>query len=145
MFYCFGEADSKYKGNDFAAHEANERKVIEVLKRDYGITHVNARSDACKGQYCCLKNIANIAHKHSTADIIMSLTNTEPACGKCQCDSASRVATRIKDNAIKDGKWVPNGTALFKECYGATPSKAAFYAEYESQRNGYKLGIEKGE
>jgi hypothetical protein len=31
IFYYFGEADSKYKNNDVAAHEANEKHLLEIL------------------------------------------------------------------------------------------------------------------
>jgi hypothetical protein len=146
VFYFFGEAASKYKSNDAAAHIANQKHVLEILMRDYGITEYRELTDGCKGQFVCKANLCNVAEMDSNNfGIDMEAFVCEPACGKSQCDGANNEATRIIQKAVKDGDYVPRGFEGWLKCRGKQPKQAKLYKQWEVEEDAYNLKNKKGQ
>jgi hypothetical protein len=144
IFYYFGEADSKYKNNDVAAHEANELHMLNILKRDYGITDYVQQTDGCKAQFVNRQYAENVAAMFRKMGITMCAIVCEPACGKSQCDGASKRVTRLIQAGVKDGDYIPKGLEGWKKCRGVQPKKASLYKQWEDEEDCYNLEHVKG-
>ena len=145
VFYYFGEAASKWKSNDARAHEANQKHLLRILKEEYRITSYHEVTDGCKAQYVCKYNMSTVAGMQDANGINMTLGVCEPACGKSSCDSASKEASRIINNAVKDGDYVPRGYDGWLTCRGSQPKKAALYKQWEIDEDAYSLKNIKGQ
>jgi hypothetical protein len=148
VFYCFGEADSKYKGNDVAVHEANEKHCIKILIRDWNVDGGLIQTDGCGSQYNNRRNMYNISTmKKNTGLKSYSAIICEPGCGKSQCDGASKRVTRAIADAVEANEYIPNGFEAWLLCRrdgGIQPKHAAMFKHWEEIKDGYSLDKYKG-
>ena len=144
VFFFFGEASSKFKGNDVRAHEVHEAEVRRVLFEKYGITHINFTTDGCKGQYVNWLNITNLAQMKDKFGVTATMCVCEPACGKCSCDAANNVVSRIIKDCLKKKIYLPGPNETFEHCVNKEPKYAQRYQEWEEEGDEYMLKHNKG-